>query len=40
MGLMKQMLGRIGSNTVVKNCGLPQSGGNRGYAQSYVLCLG
>lgn len=33
---MKQMLGRIGFNTVVENCGLPQSGGNRGYAQSYV----
>ncbi len=32
MGLMKQMLDRIGFARVVETCGLPQPGSNRGYA--------
>lgn len=36
MGLMKQMLDRIGFNTAVESCGLPQPGSNRGYAPSLI----
>ncbi|PTN10829.1 transposase [Nitrosomonas aestuarii] len=37
MGLMKRMLDRIGFQSAVKSCELPQPGSNRGYAPIQLL---
>jgi len=37
MGLMKQMLDRIGFQSAVEACGLPQPGSNRGYAPIQLI---
>ena len=37
MGLMKQMLDRIGFARAVGSCGLPQPGSNRGYAPTQLI---
>ncbi|MHB8623488.1 MAG: IS1380 family transposase [Sulfuricaulis sp.] len=37
MGLMKRMLDRIGFDTALRECGLPEPGSNRGYAPSQLI---
>ena len=37
MGLMKRMLDRIGFESAVEECGLPQPGSNRGYAPIQLI---
>ncbi len=37
MGLMKQMLDRIGFSNAAESCELPEPGSNRGYAPSQLI---
>ncbi len=37
MGLMKRMLGHIGFDAALAQCGLPQPGSNRGYAPAQLI---
>jgi Transposase DDE domain group 1 len=37
MGLMKRMLGHLGFEAALAQCGLPQPGSNRGYAPSQLI---
>ncbi|SCZ86636.1 hypothetical protein [Nitrosomonas mobilis] len=37
MGLMKQLLDRIGFSSAVESCDLPQPGSNRGYAPHQLI---